>query len=292
MTALRDSEPVLWALVGDLDVLRAQVAEHALPQEGPLRAAVYERLLGTPNEEECAAQMRAAYDERFGVAAPADVLFPPRMNRFARTQDLVTNGPHRALALRVVACLQLQQRSAPQLPVVVDALLRLGWSEARTYCHAYALLGEGGVLSPSARAAGQQMLDALVQGAAPDVHHHLEALGTTASEMLRPSMHTLFHGRDQCVDRLLLCGWPAVALLGVALCQLLRTKLAQCFRAQLLPTVQGCERRHWAQVLPVARALSRNTVLPVLAPDSAHAMREDAEPCDYLRMRITVRVVP
>jgi hypothetical protein len=103
--------------VQDDDALRALCEQHTLPNDD-VRRTVYRRLLRLEeqSEEECNDVLLRSYHQRFGIDAPQEILFPPRVNRFVRTEDMVPHSSkHRDAALRIVTCMALEQCASPQV---------------------------------------------------------------------------------------------------------------------------------------------------------------------------------
>jgi hypothetical protein len=101
LPSLRESDGVSWAPGWeqlDNEGLCLVVGEHSLP-DNQVRLRVYARLLSEQHCHDCESGncevlLRNRYHDRFGLYPPVDILFPPRVNPFVRTIDMLTAGPH------------------------------------------------------------------------------------------------------------------------------------------------------------------------------------------------------
>lgn len=292
LTALRASTPTLsgdWE-TEDVDALRRFCEAHSFPDD-TVRRRVYDRLLPALSSErtegECEQMLKAAYLEAFGIYVPKTLLFPPQVNRHLRTEEIF-NGPHYDTCARIVACLQLQQNMAPQVPLVVRQLIRLKYSEARVFCFVRDLIGSS--LSHSARGVALHFFAIVLKQAVPEVSTHLEAVGMTAAQLIRPAFHTLFCGEGACVDRFLIEGWHAVVGIGIALVVLMRTRLVYCTKTQLHTTLQSCMYKHGPSLVPTARALATRVASSDGFDGELDASEvEEMDVNNYTRMRVMDR---
>lgn len=231
----------------DAGELTALALAHPLPGD-TVRGALYRVLL--PPAPDAAERCAAAYAVAFGTHVPEHVVFPPRVNAHARSEDVLTDSA----GLRALACLALEACAAPQTPALLALLLRLGYSEAEAYCVAKQAAAEGPLeLHARTRAA---RVDELLTAAVPDVAAHLAALRVAPAALVRPSLHTLFGAAEGALDALLLGGgWEVLQWWAAALALLVQPQLVHAEAADALPTWQTCEKRHARHLAALARGL-------------------------------------